>query len=47
MFLRHYRKGRSGGQRLRSALGQSEKPGRSAGKSGLPPTLDIALHRAN
>jgi hypothetical protein len=32
---------------LMSGWGQSEKSGRSTGKSALPPTPDIALHRAN
>jgi hypothetical protein len=32
---------------LMPALGQSEKPGRSTGKSALPLTPDMAWHRAN
>ena len=30
-----------------SEMGQTEKSGRSTGKSALPPTPDMALHRAN
>src|SRR6266699_1092968 len=30
-----------------SAMGQTEKSGHSIGRSALPPTPDMALHRAN
>jgi hypothetical protein len=30
-----------------SESGQSEKSGRSTGRSALPPTADVAFHRAN
>ena len=32
---------------FRHGLGQTEKSGRSTGRSALPPTPDMALHRAN
>ena len=34
-------------QPQRSARGQTEKSGRSNGGAALPPTPDMALHRAN
>src|SRR5256885_3313663 len=34
-------------QRTAGPLGQTEKSGRSIGRSALPPTPDVALHCAN
>src|SRR6267143_2421229 len=36
-----------GGKTFLHSLGQTEKSGRSTGRSALPPPPDMALHRAN
>jgi hypothetical protein len=41
------RSGKTSDLSTTSALGQTEKCWRSTGRSALPPTPDIALHRAN